>query len=201
MTPTQYQPQSRRRDQAGHPPARRPVALFGAFVALALAATLSGGCGGGNSENIKQPVNTSSRVNPLSSLVRANVQVTRGATAVMTYGCWVASTPSQRGEAFSWVSYSETSPKQGMILVYPGNGLQGFTGRNTLMNLDLAFAEIAGDGIGRIVGITTVDAFQRVTTLSGTPSKYVLFVGRGRLASDGVKVGDLISVPVPTPTR
>ncbi|MBC8137258.1 MAG: DUF192 domain-containing protein [Fibrella sp.] len=169
----------------------------GAFALLALVPLVLGGCGGGDDN---EPLNTSSRSNSLSSLFRATVSVGSSSFPdTAKYDCWVASRPSQRDEGFSYISSSEIPAGRGMVVVYPQNRTVAFAGRNTLVDLEVVFAESVGEGVGRITDIGTISAFQRTPVGASKPVKYVLFVPSGDLARSNAAVGTLLFVPVTTP--
>lgn len=171
----------------------------GAWVLLGILPTLLGGCGGGDE---KQLLNTSSRNNSLSSMFRTTVSVgTSPAPANAQYECWIATRPSQRDEGFSFISPSDLPPGRGMIVVYPSNRNLSFVGRDTLVGLDVVYAEAVAEGIGRITDIGIINPFSRTPFGSSKPAKYALFVQGSDLSRSGAKVGDLLYVPVTTPSN
>ncbi|MBC8143288.1 MAG: DUF192 domain-containing protein [Armatimonadetes bacterium] len=180
---------------------------FGRCAAAVLAAGLSvAGCGGNYDEDEKPAINSSSRSNPLSSMIRITVFARVPSTPDTSFQVYRALTPSQRDEALSFVTNDEllaapTAPPRGMVFVYPDNRTLAFSGRNTLIDLDVVYAVGVGEGVGRIVDITTIGAFQRNLAISSVPVKYVLMVKRGDLARSGARVGDLLYVPINTPTE
>ncbi|MBC7807308.1 MAG: DUF192 domain-containing protein [Akkermansiaceae bacterium] len=176
--------------------------LAGGLALLALGAVSLGGCGGSNDD--KEILNSSSRSNSLSSLfvVTASVRNPGGAdTGAGQYDCWVAQRPSQRDEGFSFIAANEIPAGRGMAVVYPTNRNVSFVGRNTLVDLQVVYAEGVGEGVGRITDIGSIPAFSRTPFGSSRPVKYVLFVPAGDLARSGAEVGDLLFVPVSTPTN
>ncbi len=182
-------------DRASRPASQR-IIVAAVIGVLAVGGILPAGCGGGDTEVL----NTSSRSNSLSSLFRTTVSVgaaPRPDTA--QYDCWVASRPSQRDEGFAFISASEIPAGRGMIVVYPENRSVAFAGRNTLVDLQVVFAEGVGEGVGRITDIGSIAAFSRNPVGASRPVKYVMFVPGGDLARSNAKVGDLLFVPVTTP--
>lgn len=182
--------------------ASRPLSYQRFAGAIALLATFSvviGGCGGGDDS---EPRNTSARSTSLSSLFKATVSVGPSTgPASAKYDCWVAAQPRQRDEGFAFISASEIPPGRGMIVVYPNNRTAAFAGQNTLVDLEVVFAEGIAEGVGRITNIGSIAAFQRTPVSSVKPVKYVLFVPAGDLARSKPAVGTLLAVPVVTPTR
>jgi len=180
---------------------------FGRFAAAALASgLLLTGCGGSSQGDTKPATNTSSRSNSLSSMLRITVFAKQPSNAATSFQCYRAITPSQRDEGLSFVSAEELSaapgaPPRGMVFVYPDNRTLAFGGRNTIIDLDVVYAVGVGEGVGRIVDITTINAFQRNLAVSSVPAKYVLMVRRGDLAASGAQVGDFLYVPVNTPAE
>lgn len=178
-----------------------------AAALLAFSIVPLAGCGAGDSDNTKPIQNTSSRANPLSGLFRVNVGIA-GTDPQNSFDCWVAATPGQRTEGLSYVSDAEmpARSRKGMVFVYPTNQVVYFYGKDTFVPLDVVFAEglrkkdgsyIAG--VGRIVKIATIDAYQRRLVSSDGPTRFVLEVRRGDLALANAKVGDSIYVPVKNP--
>ena len=180
------------------------------FFLTGLAATVfvlslaAGGCGGGGNRNVRPAINTSSRANPLATMFRVTVFAKTENNPASAYQCYLAQRPSQRDEGLSFVSNAEleTAPGQpghGMVFLYPDNRLLAFTGRNTLIDLDVVYAEGVAPGVGRIVDITTINAFQRDLAISSKPCQYVLMVQRGDLARSGAQVGDFLYVALDAP--
>lgn len=123
-----------------------------------------------------------------------------------SYQCYLAQTPGQRNEGLSFVSEEELlsapgAPGRGMVFVYPTNQQIAFTGRNTIIDLDVVYAVGVAPGVGQIVDITGISAFQRGLTISSVPVQYALMVPRGQLAKSGAKVGDFLYVAVNTPAQ
>ncbi len=180
---------------------------FGRFAAvLMLISGLSAGCGGNSQGGTKPATNTSSRSNSLSSMQRITVFTRLQNNVATSFQCYRAITPSQRDEGLSFVSAEELSsapgaPPRGMVFIYPDNRTLAFSGRNTLTDLDVVYAVGVGEGVGQIVDITTIGAFQRDLAISSVPAKYVLMVRRGDLAGSGAKVGDFLYVAVNTPKQ
>ena len=181
---------------------------FGRCTAVAALAfgLLAAGCGSGGGHDEKPATNTSSRSNPLSSMLRITAFAREASNPNTAYQCYLANRPGQRDEGLSFVSAEELlsapgAPPRGMAFIYPDNRTLAFNGRNTLIDLDVVYAEGVGDGVGRIVDITTIGAFQRGLAISSKPVKYVLMVQRGDLARSGAKVGDFLYVPYVTPTE
>lgn len=200
MTLTRLHSTIRRREGRPFSIAPRRLGHFAAaFVLLAAAPALLVGCGGGDE---REALNTSSRRNPLGSMFKTTVTIgDPAAPASAQYDCWVASRPSQRDEEFSYILPSELPPGRALIAIYPEDRPVAFNGRNTFVGVEVVFAEFVEEGIGRITNFGAIGAFQREPASSVKPVKYVLFVQGGDLARSGAKVGDLIFVPVATPTQ
>lgn len=176
-----------------------------AAITLASGLLLTG-CGGDSDGDERPAINTSSRSNPLSSMQRITVFARQSNNAATSFQCYRAITPSQRDEGLSFVSSEELqstagAPPRGMVFIYPDNRFLAYNGRDTIIDLDVVYAEGVGEGVGRIVDITTIGAFQRNLAISSVPVKYVLMVRRGDLAGSGAQVGDFLYVPVNTPAE
>ena len=77
---------------------------------------------------------------------------------------------------------------QGMLFVYPDERTLGFWMRNTLIPLDIAYA----DREGRIVDIQQMEPQTDETHNSAAPAMYALEMNQGWFEKNGVRVGDLI---------
>ena len=168
-----------------------------AFALLTTASIVLGGCGGSDNE----PRNTSSRSNSLSSLAIVTVHVRDVNDTATAYNSWAATRPSQRDEGFALISPGEVPPGRSMVVVYPENRSIAFSGRDTFVDLQVVYAEAVGEGVGKITDIGFIGAFSRQPFRSSKLAKYALFVQNGDLARSGAKVGDLLFVPINTPSR
>jgi len=85
--------------------------------------------------------------------------------------------------------YRESLPEnQGMLFVYPGERPLGFWMKNTLIPLDIAYA----DAQGRIIDIQHMEPLTEDTYDSGGPAQYALEMNLGWFAANGVTIGDRI---------
>lgn len=77
---------------------------------------------------------------------------------------------------------------EGMLFVYPEERTLGFWMKNTLIALDIAYA----DNQGRIVDIQQMEPQTLETHNSAGPAMYALEMNQGWFAANGIVVGDRI---------
>ncbi len=114
----------------------------------------------------------------------------------------VARTGSQREHGL--MNRTELAPHSGMIFVFDRDEFVNFWMKNTLLPLDMIF--IGADGTVRRV-YADVPVLHPQTSderipLEGAPAKYVIELGAGEAAKDGIAAGvklDLRGVPSPAP--
>jgi uncharacterized membrane protein (UPF0127 family) len=116
---------------------------------------------------------------------RVIVQTAAGARHAVTVE--VARTPEAHARGLMW--REQLGPDAGMLFVFERSEPRSFWMKNTLIPLDMLFA----DDTGRIVGIV---ARAEPRTLTGraveAPSRYVLEVNGGWAAAHGVAPGDTL---------
>jgi hypothetical protein len=96
----------------------------------------------------------------------------------------VAATPESRTRGLMWRKALPAG--QGMLFIFPGEEVQGFWMRNTLIPLDMLFI----DSTGLIVGIIErAEPHSLANRSVGVPSRYVLEVPGGWCQSMGIKRG------------
>lgn len=200
---------------------RSGARFWAAGAALVTAATVVvGGCGGNSSGKYARPAeNTSTRANPLSAMYRLTVNVTRNsATPKKAYDCWIASKPGQRVEDVDYISNEEFPANiagavpggvnKGMLLFYPNNDTHFISGKNTLIDVDVVFAEgfnptnangtpVKNDDgslviLGRVVNTEHIFPFQRTLVGSDKPVQLILFIRSADNAADPIQPGDII---------
>lgn len=87
--------------------------------------------------------------------------------------------------------FRESLPRdQGMLFIYPEERTLSFWMRNTLIPLDIAYA----DSEGRIVDIKQMEPQTLETHESGAPARYALEMNLGWFQSNGVRIGDTIEM-------
>jgi len=82
---------------------------------------------------------------------------------------------------------------EGMLFVYEREARLSFWMKNTRLPLSIAFI----DQSGKIVDIQDMEPFSLETHTSAYPARYALEMNRGWFAREGIKVGDLVKIPVP----
>lgn len=76
----------------------------------------------------------------------------------------------------------------GMLFIYESEQRLGFWMKNTLIPLDIAYA----DREGRIVDIRQMEPQDQTTIYSAAPAMYALEMNQGWFEANGVRVGDRI---------
>jgi len=84
------------------------------------------------------------------------------------------------------------APEAGMLFVMPGDRDWTFWMKNTLIPLDLVFADKDGRVVGVVEDARPLDESSRK---AGTPSRYVLEVNGGWCQKHGVGVGATLGLP------
>ncbi len=97
----------------------------------------------------------------------------------------VARTPAEveRGLMFR----ERLGPDEGMLFVFPESSDHSFWMKNTLLPLDMIFADERGTVVGVI---ERAEPLSTVARSVGVPSRYVLEVNGGWTAAHGVAAGD-----------
>jgi len=80
---------------------------------------------------------------------------------------------------------------EGMLFIYDQEGILSFWMKNTPIPLSIAFI----DGKGRIVDIQDMEPFSLQTHVSAFPARYALEMNQGWFQKNGIKVGDVVSIP------
>ena len=87
----------------------------------------------------------------------------------------------------------DSMPDQhGMIFVFPDEDLRRFHMQNTRIPLDILFL----DARGRVVSVSTMKPYDLSTTPSAAPARYAIELNAGQALRNGVKVGDVLDIPV-----
>ena len=176
----------------------------GATVLFGMIGLLAAGCGGSSSKNIRPITNTSSRSNSLGSLYRVTVNV--GNNPRRAYDSWIAKTESQRQEDVSYISDAEmpATLNKGMLLFYPGNDTHFISGKDTLIDCDVVFAEgfqdANGHTLGRVVNTEHLFPFQRLLISGNRPVQLILFVRTADNAAHPIQPGEIIFPNVNPPS-
>jgi uncharacterized membrane protein (UPF0127 family) len=183
-------------------PRRAALCLVAALICGAAGLT---GCGGGGPDEQEPAQNSSSRLNPLASMVRVSVGVRKSAATdpATSFDCWVAQNFSQRGEGLAFVTQPEMpdGDRKGMIFVYPRPSNVQFYGKDTFITLDVAFAHKISEGVGRVTSIGAITPYQRTLLSSKGGIDYILMTRQGDFDRTKIKVGDLLYIPVATPAN
>lgn len=105
----------------------------------------------------------------------------------------VADDPAERARGLMFVT--DLAPDAGMLFVFERPGPVAFWMRNTLIPLDMIFA----DGEGRVVRVHENAVPRDETPIPGGDAvQYVLEVNGGRAAEIGITEGDLLRHPAIT---
>ena len=151
---------------------RAPLIALAA-AALAVTAACSSGSAGEGSRAAAGP----------AGAPRVVLDSPSGRSAAVTVEVVRAPAELERGLMFR----ERLAPDAGMLFVFPGTAVHTFWMKNTLIPLDMIFAD--ADGV--VVGV--VENAEPLTTTArdvGAPSRYVLEVNAGWSAAHGVARGD-----------
>ena len=107
----------------------------------------------------------------------------------------VADTPAKRERGLMF--RKELADGQGMIFLFDEEGEHSFWMKDTLIPLDLIFA----DSAGRVVGIVAQARPLTLEPRTGGPGRMVLEVPGGWAARNGVRVGDRMRFEATPPVR
>ncbi|MFL5322262.1 MAG: DUF192 domain-containing protein [Myxococcaceae bacterium] len=101
----------------------------------------------------------------------------------------VAATAKSRQRGLMW--RTELKDGAGMLFIFPGEEVESFWMRNTLIPLDMLFI----NHTGKVVGIVENAEPKTLTSRSaGQPGKYVLEVPGGYCARMGIKPGSVAEI-------
>ncbi len=98
----------------------------------------------------------------------------------------IADEPSERQEGLMYRESLEDG--HGMLFIYPAEQSLGFWMKNTIIPLDIAYA----DREGRIVDIQQMEPQVLETYNSAAPAMYALEMNQGWFEANSIKVGDRI---------
>ncbi len=80
---------------------------------------------------------------------------------------------------------------EGMLFVFEQEELLSFWMKNTFLPLSIAFI----DRQGKIIDIQDMEPFSLNTHRSAKPAQYALEVNKGWFGKNGIKVGDVVTIP------
>ncbi len=86
---------------------------------------------------------------------------------------------------------------EGMLFVYDREEILTFWMKNTPLPLSIAFI----DQRGKIVDIQDMEPFNLQTHASILPARYALEMNQGWFKKNGIKVGDVVSIPAAIKNR
>ncbi|MBI5866443.1 MAG: DUF192 domain-containing protein [Planctomycetes bacterium] len=172
---------------------------FRVFALVALCGGFAGCVGTPVSTNsTSQPASSTLRNFPLGTLQQSTVTIApetpaggQPPPARGTFRTWLARTTDQHSEGLMYVPAEEIADDQGMLFVFSDERLRGFWMKNTITELDIAFARMDGT----IVAIHTMPPLTLQTFSSIEPAMFALEVKGGRLAALGVAEGDRMIIP------
>lgn len=114
----------------------------------------------------------------------------RGGRGRARFAVAVADDPAERAQGLMFVT--DMAPDAGMLFVFERPGRVAFWMRNTLIPLDMIFA----DGEGRVVRVHENAVPGDETPIPGGDAvQYVLEINGGRAAEVGIAAGDLLRHP------
>lgn len=151
-------------------------AVVASLIALAL--WISGGFGGGGDVQAQQPT---------QPVIDLTVETQAGESFPFT----VELLTTYRQRAMGMMFRKELARDAGMIFVFPEEAPRAFWMRNTLVPLDIIFA----DAEGRIVNIVAAKPLDETPLPSDGPAQFVLEVNRGVAQALGFGPGDRLVSP------
>lgn len=165
---------------------RRRVWTWALMGACCAAATFPGCIGtSGTPQDTHRP-SAELRRTPLSELQTANISVNGHALRV-----WLALTSAQQEEGLMHVPPEEIADDQGMLFVFPDEQIRGFWMKNTITELDIAFARADGT----IVATWRMPPLTLQTFPSIEPAMFALEMKAGAFQRLGISEGDRLEIP------
>ena len=117
-------------------------------------------------------------------------------TATITAGprkikVWIMNTPTKRNEGMMFLKDKDVRMDQGMLFVFASPQPLGFWMRNTLIPLDIAYA----DKTGKILNTAQMKALDESNVPSKGASLYALEMKKGAFRRLGIKAGMKLGIP------
>lgn len=117
-------------------------------------------------------------------------------TATITAGAkkikvWIMNTPTKRNEGMMFLTDKDVRMDQGMLFVFASPQPLGFWMRNTLIPLDIAYA----DKTGKILNTAQMKALDESNVPSKGASLYALEMKKGAFKKLGIKAGMKLGIP------
>jgi uncharacterized membrane protein (UPF0127 family) len=127
---------------------------------------------------------------PLSAFPRERIAIaTRSSFRQPVFEAWRADTAETRAQGLMFIEDSEMGPDQAMIFVYEPPQYVSMWMKNTLLSLDMLFA----DADGCVVTITERAQPRSLATInSRAPVVLVVELKAGTVAGRGIRVGDRV---------
>jgi uncharacterized membrane protein (UPF0127 family) len=155
---------------------RRPVSqLVACILALLTSATFLTGC----DDATTNPASTRPAGPPTVSM----------SVGSKTYTLELAGDELSR--ELGLMNRDKMSADHGMIFVFPDEQDRSFWMKNTLIPLDIVFA----DAKGKVVSTHTMKPMDLTTTPSDGAAKYAIELNAGEDAGNGIKKGDTLMIP------
>jgi uncharacterized protein len=104
----------------------------------------------------------------------------------------LATTPAQRDRGL--MQRRQLAPDQGMLFVFPGDGLRWFWMKDTLIPLDMLFFDAQRRLVSMQLDVPPCKGDPCPTYPSGRPARYVLELPAGTVARLGIQAGDVFTL-------
>ena len=161
---------------------------FGAIIALVLAVILAGVAlvGAPRGTRAETPVDTKAET---PGAVLSSLTVLTDDGAAHPFRVEIVATPEARARGLMF--RKRMAEDEGMIFVYPRPAPASFWMRNTLIPLDIIFA----DAKGRVLNVTRAYPLDETPVPSDGAAQFVLEINGGLAEKLGIEAGDRIVSP------
>ncbi|MBN8549802.1 MAG: DUF192 domain-containing protein [Deltaproteobacteria bacterium] len=124
------------------------------------------------------------------------VQFQNGSAKSSEFRLEVVASQPERAKGLMFRRYADMADDQGMLFIFPDESPRTFWMKNTLMPLDMIFADAHGKVVGIVANATPLSEEGRGVA---TPAKYVIELHGGTAKKAGIAEGSVALLPSDLP--